>query len=223
MAKMIPPPSSAAMHLRMAKRHIRLCARMAATKKYIASMQQAMQHLAAQENERKTASEEREYAYDDIILCDDDINNAVRTVFEKVRQYDREHHTQSLRILFRDGRFSDLIRMPLPSKPQEVKKIAYKIELLEDCSTLKPLADLLNEKVSASTKALAAHQKALERQKRVQALEDLAKLNLRTQYEHNWLDARKQYGASMADRLFPKVTTASRKNNDAAPAGNDDE
>lgn len=206
MARMISQRDSAAMHLRMAKRHVRLCGRLAQTKQYAATMQEVLKQLEEKEKERKTASDDREYAYDDVILCDTDLDNAVRTVFEKTRQYDRDHLSRTLDLLFPARGFSDLVRMPLSKEPQEVSKLVVKLNQLEDDHDLKPLAVTLQEKTDASITAWNTYQKAITRLKEIQAAEELDKLAVRRQYEHNWLEARKEFGVSVADSIFPKVS-----------------
>lgn len=218
MARMISQRDSATLHLRMAKRHIRLCGRLAQTKKFAAALREAITQLEEKEKGRKAASDEREYAYDDVILCDTDLDNAVRTTFERTRQYDRDRLTRMLDLLFPARGFSDLVRMPLSKEPQEVNKLVVKLGQLEDGNELKPLAGFLQEKVNASIAAWDAYQQTITRLKEVQASEELSKLALRRQYEHNWLEARKEFGVSVADSLFPKVSVKT-----AGPQQQDDE
>ncbi|MDR1171779.1 MAG: hypothetical protein LBL24_04920 [Bacteroidales bacterium] len=214
MAKMILQKDSAAMHLRMAKRHTRLCGRLAHTKKYAAAIQQVLEQLKEKEKERENASDDREYAYDDVILCDTDLDNAVRTTFEQTRQYDRDHLSQALELLFPTGRFSDLVQMSLSKEPQEVKNLVVKLNQLEDGHQLKPLAAILQEKADASIAAWDAYQQAINRLKAIQASEELTKLAVRKQYENNWLEARKEFGASLADRIFPKMSSRTSPHKD---------
>ncbi len=218
MARMILQRDSAAMHLRMAKRHARLCGRVSQTKKYAAALQGALKKLEEKEKERKDASDEREYAYDDVILCDTELDNAVRTTFERAQQYDRDHLSRVRDLLFPTHGFSTIVYMPLSKEPQEVSKIVIKINQLEDGHELKPLAATLQEKADASTAAWNTYQQAINRLKDIQAFEELAKLAVRRQYEHNWLDARKEFGVSVADSLFPKVS-----NKPPMPPQQDDE
>ncbi len=114
--------------------------------------------------------------------------------------------------------FSDLVRMPLSKEPQEVNKIIVKINQLEDGHELKPLAEFLQEKTDASIAAWNTYQQTIKRLNDIQAAEELAKLAVRRQYEHNWLDARKEFGVSVADSIFPKISGKS-----ATPPQQDDE
>lgn len=64
--------------------------------------------------------------------------------------------------------------------------------------------------VTASRKAIKAYEESIKQLKTTQAEEDIAKATLRRQYEINYLDARKQLGKTLAERLFPKLNNSSR-------------
>lgn len=205
MARMIYKGDSAATHLKMSRRHIRLCGRMQGMESYSKKMQQAADRLAEKYKEKQTATETREDAYDDVIFCDTGLDNMVRTTFEKTRQYDRDHMSRMLDMLFPARGFSDIVRMPLSKEPQEVGQLIVKLESLEEGHSLREVIDPLKEKVDASQKAWEVYQKTIDQLKKIQAEEELAKMAVRQQYEHNWLDARKAYGVSNADSVFPKI------------------
>ncbi len=65
----------------------------------------------------------------------------------------------------------------------------------------------LRTRIAASRKATAAYEASGQRMKHGRAKEEIAKATLRQQYETNYLDARKQFGKTRAERLFPKLKT----------------
>lgn len=206
MARMIYPKDSTAMHLRMGRRHVRLCLRVPGAEPFAAAIRPPLEQLAERERDRKAAAEAREEAYDVVILCDTYLDNAVRTTFERTRQFDRDHHTRFLDLLFPARGYSNIVYMPLSKEPQEVNKLLEKMEGIEDGHELKQLTAPLREKMEASTAAWAAYQQTITLLNAIQAREEHERLAVRQQYEHNWLDARKQYGVSMADSIFPKIS-----------------
>jgi hypothetical protein len=80
-----------------------------------------------------------------------------------------------------------------------------KLNGLEDGHALKILGNDLLPKVEASFAAWDVYGKAIVRLKELRAAEELSKLTVRQQYEGNWLDARKEFGAALADSIFPKI------------------
>ncbi|MDR1156110.1 MAG: hypothetical protein LBL04_15970, partial [Bacteroidales bacterium] len=60
MARMIHKYDSTAQHLRMGRRHARLCDRVSGTKKFAAAIQPSLDRLKEQEKIRKTAVEAKE-------------------------------------------------------------------------------------------------------------------------------------------------------------------
>jgi hypothetical protein len=197
---------STAMHLRLGRRHVRLCGRVTGAEQFAAAIQPKLDKLAAREQERKAETENRENAYDDVVLHDTQLDDAIRTVFERIRQYDREHTTRTLDLLFPGRAYSDLIRKPLSEEPHAVNKIIVKLEGVDTGAEFKELAALLRQKTEASINSWNVYQQTVARYNEITAAEEVIKLEVRQQYEYNWLDARRAYGANVANSLFPKVS-----------------
>lgn len=214
MARMIYKQDSTAMHLKMARRHIRLCGQVKGAGKFAEQILPVWKNLKESEKKKESASEIRDDAYDDVVLKDIELDNMVRTVFERTRQYDRDNTTRYLDLLFPARGFSDIIRMHMSKEPQEVGKLLLKIEKLEDGHGLRELIEPLKTKIENAKAAWAAYEQKIDSLKEMQIDEEMAKLAVRRQYEHNWLDARKEYGVNMADSIFPKITTRKKVNGD---------
>ncbi len=206
MARMIGPYDSTAQHIRMARRHIRLSERVQGTKKYATGMSLALDKLKEQKKAREAAVEAKEDAHDDLILCDTNLDNGIRTVFERTRQWDRDNMGRVLDMLFPNHTYSDLVRMPMSKEPEEANKLLIKLESLDDGHELRQLIEPLRQRIEASKAAWKALQGVTEQLKKLQATEELAKMAARQQYEHNYLDARKEFGAMIADSIFPKIS-----------------
>jgi rubrerythrin len=204
---MIYQKDSTALHLRMGRRHERLCGRVPGAELFATAIRPTLERLKTKETERVAADEAREEAYDEVVLCDILLDNAVRNVFERVRQHDRDHLTQTLDLLFPGREYSSIINTPMSEEPQEVYKLTEKLAGLDEGHPLKELIAPLHERMGASVQAWTAYQQAITRVNGIQAAEEHERLAVRLQYEHNWLDARKQYGASVANRIFPKINS----------------
>jgi hypothetical protein len=214
MARMLYQNESSSSYLRMGRRHARLCGRINGTVKYAGMIQPVLDALREKEKERIEATALREDAYDDVVLCDAELDDAVRTTFERIRQYDRENKTSFINLFFPSHGFHEIVTLSYSKEPQEVKSIVIKLDGLEDGHELKGLSTVLLQKVEASFAAWDTYGKAISRLKELRAAEELSKLAVRQQYEHNWLDARKEVGLAIADSIFPKVSKRAVKDND---------
>jgi hypothetical protein len=207
MARLIYQKDSTAQHLRMGRRHIRLCGRMAGAGKWVAPIQQKLDLLTEKHQVRLNAAAAAEDAYDDLILCDAALDNGVRTLFERLKQYDRDNNARTLETVFPAHGYSDIVRMPLSEEPQEVDRLLLRLESLGAEHELLQQAEPLRQRKNASSAAWDAYRQATGLEKEAAVAEQLAKIEVRRQYEFNYLDARREFGASAAEALFPKVSS----------------
>jgi hypothetical protein len=211
MARLLYKQDSTAYHKRLVRRHIRLCGQIKGGVQYAQSIQLVLDILLQKEQASTAAEEVYENTYDDLILKDADLDNAVRTLFERSKQYDRENRGNVSVLLFPDLTFSDIINMPYSEEPKKVSSLIQKLETLDPTHELRTLVGTIQQKVDAVNFALDARKQAAEAVRRCQVDEELAKNELRTQYEANYLDARKSLGRQVAESLFPKITSKSPK------------
>ncbi|MDR0754055.1 MAG: hypothetical protein LBF04_01555 [Prevotellaceae bacterium] len=210
MARLLYKQDSVALHKRLTRRHIRLCGQIKGGAMCASAIQPKLDNLLLTEQALSEANEVYENTSDDLILKDTDLDNAVRTLFERSRQHDRENSGNVAILLFPNLTFSDIINMPYTEEPKKVSAIIQKLETLEPEHELRLLIGMLQQKVNAVNAALDAKQQAADNVRRCQVEEELAKNEVRTQYETNYLDARKALGRQVAESLFPKI--ANRKN-----------
>lgn len=220
MARMIYQKDSTAMHVKMARRHMRLCGQVKGAGKFAEQIQPAWSKLREKQNEKAAASDARDDAYDDVILKDSELDNAVRTTFERIRQYDRENTTRYLELMFPSHGFSGIVYSPLSKEPQEVQNVVLKLESLDEGHALRELIEPLKTAAETSAAAVKTYEDCGRLMENIQVSEDLARMELRQQYEHNWLDARKEFGVAFADRIFPKISgkqTRPKDDKDTSP------
>jgi hypothetical protein len=205
MARLLYKQDSTALHIRLTRRHIRLCGQVKSGASYAQAIQPKLDNLLQKSQALSAAEEVSENSYDDLILKDSYLDDSVRTLFERTRQYDRENGSNISVLLFPDLTFSDIINMPYAEEPKKVSNMIQKLETLEPTHELRPLANSLQQKVDAVNAALDARQQAANIVRRAQVELELAKNDVRAQYEANYFDARKSLGKYVADSLFPKV------------------
>jgi hypothetical protein len=211
MARLIYKQDSTALHRRLTRRHIRLCGQVKGGAPYAQAIQPKLNNLLQKEQKETAADEVYENTYDDLILKDSELDNAVRTLYERSRQYDRENAGNVSVLLFPDLTFSDIVNMPYSEEPKKVSSLIQKLGTLDANHELRALADTLQQKVNAVNSALSARQKAADSVRRCQVDKELAKNEVRAQYEDNYLEARRTLGRQVAESLFPKVPSKSSK------------
>jgi hypothetical protein len=205
MARLLYKQDSTALHKRMARRHIRLCGQVKGGASYAQVMQVKLDNLLQKEHALFVAGELSENTYDDLVLQDSFLDDTVRTVFERTRQHDRENREGVSVLLFPDLTFSNIVNIPFSEESKKINSLIQKLGTLDATHALHPLAGLLQQKVDEVNIAIAARQQAADTVRKCQVDLELARNDVRIQYEMNYLDARKSFGKQIAESLFPKV------------------
>lgn len=206
MANMLRFTDSADRHLDATRRHIRLCNQVPDAHKFAVAIDPRYKALQVADEQYREAVYNRVDAYDDMIHYDRNLDNGIRTVYEKCNQFDRDNPGSNvLHLVFPNGTFSEYIRKNMFKEPTYVEQLAVKIESLGKNHTLFPLAAYIRRHILRMRKAIVVYNEALRNEKVVQAEEEVVKGNLRAQFEANYLDARKESGRTYADSLFPKM------------------
>jgi hypothetical protein len=151
-------------------------------------------------------SEVKENAYDDMVLSDRILDDEIRSTFEGCKKYDRDHPAeQVLTKIFSDKKFGEMVRLPYPAEISEANKLVLRLESLGAEHSLNPSVANLNAKIDAAANALTAQSTTIRDEKMAEAEVDIAKEALVRQYELNYLDARRKYGKTTAEKLFPRT------------------
>jgi hypothetical protein len=211
MARLLYKQDSVALHIRLAHRHIRLCGQVKGGALYAQAIQPKLDKLLQTVQTLSAAEEVYENTYDDLILKDAELDDGVRTLFERARQYDRENRSSVSVLLFPDLTFSGIVNMPYSEESKKVSSLIQKLETLEPTHEIRSLAGTLQQKVDGVNVALDARQQAADTVRKCQVDKELAKNELRAQYETNYLEARKSSGKYIAESLFPKVVRRKSK------------
>jgi hypothetical protein len=205
MATMLRETDSTNKHLNGSARHMRLC-RQAGQTALAEAILPVHNALSDKQKASKAASEAREQANDDMIYSDGDLDGAVHTAFDETKRHDRESPgDRATERTFPDGKFTTITMTKTTEEPDEVDKLALRFESFGASHPLYAIAARLREKAAVSRTKVNAYKEAIKAENKAQADEQIAKFELRRKYEHNYLDARKLLGRTMADRLFPRI------------------
>lgn len=212
MAQLLFERDSTGKHLNAVRRHIRATKKVKGAEALADAIQPYHAALEQKKDERLAKVTAREDANDDLAFADVNLDNAIRTTFERFKQYDRENPTdRSLAKVFPDETFGDIIRLPIKDEPGEVEAIAIRIDKLGESHPLAGEAVTLRALAAESNAAIGTLQAAIREEKAAEAEEEIAQADLRRQYENNYLDARKLFGRQVAEQFFPKLSGSSSK------------
>ena len=220
MAQLLYDRHSTKIHLSIVRRHKRLCRQIPGAEALITAIDPFHNDLLEKQSATWEAEENKEGAYDDVQFHDRNLDDRVRSVYEKGKQYGRENPGRPvLKLIFPDGKFSGITNAPLREEPDEVAQLVTRIEALGADHELHAHVAYLNEGIEKCRQALEAYYEAIKQQKLKEAAEEISKSNLGRQYEFNYLDAVKKFGRNFANRLFPVINNSTRRKID----DNDDE
>lgn len=218
MARMLADRDSSAVHINQARRHERLAKRYR-QEAFATSIRGALDPLRAKADITAEKELERQGATDDIAAADADLDDAIRTLYNSTEIHERENPGSGvLSLLFPDGGFSAITDISVAQEPAAAEGLANRVTSLGAGHPLAPHAAKLQLLATAVRTALAAQTEAIRALKLAQAEEEIQQAALRRQYEVNYLDARKQLGRSLAERLFPSTRVTGEPAPEPTPA-----
>jgi hypothetical protein len=185
---------------------MRLCKQVKGAEQLAAAIEPAYRELLQRQAAARVKLEARQETLDLAILRDAELDDSVRTAFERTVQFDRDNPgAQVLLKIFPDGGFSEITRTERAKAPDVVEQLALRLESLGEQHPLRSLAADLRAKTMVAREMQAAYLEGIRSQKAAEAEEEIAQANLRRQYEVNYLEARKALGRTVAERLFPRL------------------
>ncbi len=212
MAQLLYDRHSTKIHLNIVKRHMRLCRQFNGTENLVSSIEPSFEALLEKEAASDRATFEKEVASDFVGLNDTNLDDKVKTCFERCKQYDRENPGRpTLLIVFPDNKYTTITRASLKLEPDLAEQMVARLESLGADHSLNELAAGIKEGISKCREALSDYHQSIRLLKGAEADEEIAKSNLRRQYEFNYYDSIKLFGKNFAERLFPVISTSSRK------------
>ncbi len=205
MATMLRESDSTDKSLNAGKRHVRLSRQVGATA-LVDAIQPWIDTLLQKQQATRAAAEAREGAYDDVVLVDGYQDNTVKNAFDGAKGFDRDNPgAGALSRTFPDGRFTSITRMNTSKEPDAVERLAQRFESFDASHPLFAHAALLRQKAEICRAKIDVYKAAVKAEKAAEADEQIVKFELKQQYEQNYLDARKQFGKSLSERLFPAL------------------
>lgn len=188
-------------------RHVRLCAQTIGGEKYAAKIKVPYDNLNSKLVNRKAASKNVSAAGDVIWLHNEELNNVIRKVQGRAKEYDKQHLGANTTIfLLPDGNITPIIELKVEEKPVKVNAISLKLVSLGNTHTLFPLAAEVDLAVNNLTDKLKLREDAKTLYSAANTEAYVAKVALVNQYNANYFDAAHDVNKEYAEKLFPHIT-----------------
>ena len=168
--------------------------------------------------EKKSLVEEKQkevnFAQDIVWLKDDSLDNTMRDVGGRAKEYDRNNiGSNTLNLLFPGGNVGNVITMPNKEEPDAAHGIAQKVIALGEQHELYPFAAKIEEGVANCRAALAQQVTALQNLGDAKTALAISKMSVVRQYNANYFTAASDVNKEYAEKLFPRLRPAKKKKN----------
>ncbi len=223
MATMIRKTESVGKHLFKVNRHVRFCYQVNGAKKFAKAIEPVYTGLEKKNKLYREAMYGRVHRHDVMTMRNGQLDDGVRTVHEKCKQHDREYPINAvLQKIFPNETFGDFINNNIFDESLIVQQLIVRLEKLGKDHPLYSLAEYLRKLIREMKKSIQIYHDAVQAEKISKIELELAKEELRKQYEVNSLDAQKDLGKKAASQLFPSKPQKKLEELPEGPDGNED-
>ncbi len=222
MAQRLHQSHSPGLCIRSGKRHVRLCTQAKGGEVLSAAISGLIAVAEEKASRKRTAEDARDGYYDMLIFHDAELDNRVRTTASRCKEYDRENPTAHLYATIFPEDTSAIIQVNPMNEPAEVKKVITRLQSLGSAHPLFQMADYLTEAVEKVNEIVPKYLDSVSQVGTTDAELQIAKADLIRQYLHNMFEAEKMFGRNYADKLFPRLSRKSSKE-DESDSGEDDQ
>ncbi len=202
-------------------RHISLCRQTPGGEKFESLMKPVFGDFQLKRTALQMAGNNKDMATDIVYLCIGTLDDNIRKVQARAKEFDRENMTEITAMIFPKGNISDIVNAPIRKEPDLALVIAQKIESLGNAHALYPLAAEIRAQVEKCKAAFADEAEKIKLVGQAEVEVTLAKLAVIKQYSSNYFIAAQDHGKQYAENLFPKLYT--RKPKEEVPAEEDEE
>ncbi|HEX2956764.1 MAG TPA: hypothetical protein VHO70_08025 [Chitinispirillaceae bacterium] len=158
---------------------------------------------------KEDADDKSDQLFDLINLYDSEQDNKIRTVASRCKEYDRDNPGARTYETIFPNNTGAIIDANVFDEPEEVKKVAARIQSLGPDHILSSLGATLTEAADRVKQAINQHLESITEVGKADAELQIAKSVLVKQYLSNMFEAEKMFGRKGADRLFPKLSGGS--------------
>jgi len=195
-----------------ADRHMRLCNQILNANKYANTLMSFYNDMMAKKSALKAAQRNLNSALDIVKLFDTGLDDLLRDVQGKAKEYDRNHPgSNTASLIFPDGNITSIVTLPDKDEPEAAHGIALKIKSLGVEHVLYPNAALIEAAVEKCKTALQQHTDATTALGEANITLAISKVTLVRKYNANYFIAASDVDKNFAEKLFPKLDPPKKK------------
>jgi hypothetical protein len=196
------------------ERHMRLCNQNPKAEKYKQLIQSCYNDFEVKRIKLEEAQKDVNSAQDIVWLFDGVLDNLLRNLNGRAKEYDRNNlGSSTVVMLFPGGNITSVTTLPDKEEPDAAHAIAQKVIALGDTHELYPFAAKIEEAVTNCRSALAQQVKAIQNMGDAKTALNISKIALVRQYNANYFVAAGDINKEFAEKLFPQLRPAQKKNN----------
>ncbi|MFN8256406.1 MAG: hypothetical protein U0W24_11985 [Bacteroidales bacterium] len=205
------------------ERYMRLCNQNPKAEKYRQLIAPYFSDYGDKLAELERMQKEVNFAQDAVWLFDGILDNVLRNLNGRAREYDRDNPGSNTAImLFPGGNITSIITMPDKDEPDAAHSIAQKIIALGDKHELYGYAAKIEDAVAKCRTALSQQVTAVQNLGNAKTALSISKIALVRQYNACYFVAASDVDKLFAENLFPKLRPAKKKNNGNGNNGEDE-
>ena len=198
------------------ERHMRLCTQNQNADKHRNAILPRFEDFKLKKTKVEEAQKEVNSAQDSVWLFDLGLDNVLRDVNGRAKEYDRNHvGNNTSTLLFPGGNITEIINLPDKEEPSVAHGIAQKVLSLGSAHELFPYSDKIEIAVTDCRKALAQQVIALQNLGDAKTALSISKIAMVRQYNANYFVAASDVDKAFAERLFPQLGATKKKNGNA--------
>lgn len=184
--------------------HIRRCGKVKGADGLLAKIKAVYDKFRGKKTQVEAVEEEVEDAFDNADFQTEELDNALRDLAGRAKEFDRKNPGAGLNSKFFPDGLNDVIRANREKEPDMVDQIAIIIESLGSGHELFPFAAQLREETQKTRDTNKAYNESVKKLNNIKTEFDIIKSECITQYGHNILEAKGEFGNDFAERLFLK-------------------
>jgi hypothetical protein len=197
------------------ERHMRLCTQNRNTEKYKTSIQPIYDDFGEKLKQLEAMQKEVNFAQDLVWLFDEALDNVLRDLNGRAKEFDRNNHgNNTANLLFPGGNITSIVTLPDKEEPDAAQGIAQKVMALGASHELNPFAAKIGEAVANCRTALAQQLTAFQNLGNAKTALSISKFALVRQYNASYFVAANDVDKVFAEKLYPRLRPAKKKNDD---------
>jgi hypothetical protein len=197
------------------ERFMRLCNQNRNAEKYKALLLPYYNDFVEKATHLDNMQKEVNFAQDLVWLYDEGLDNVLRDLNGRAKEFDRNNPGSNVaNLLFPGGNITSIVTLPDKEEPDAAQGITQKVMALGTSQELYPFVAKIGEAVANCRTALAQQLTAFQNMGNAKTALTISKFALVRQYNAGFFVAANDVNKEFAEKLYPRLRPAKKKNGD---------